>query len=145
MTLLINHKISPNPSLLKRGIVPPFSKGRLGGIFQIIFSCFFVSVGSWRFPCRRESSLCKYFWIPAFAGMTIVNGEQLYLVGTDLVLMSCRLSGWWWLPQTGSPHTHHCNIQQTIFINSSSGALEKWGFSLQCTTVEKEKLKCRRY
>jgi len=29
------HKISPNPSLPKRGIIPTFDKGRLGGILQI--------------------------------------------------------------------------------------------------------------
>jgi hypothetical protein len=28
------NQISPNPSLLKRGIIPPFGKGRLGGISQ---------------------------------------------------------------------------------------------------------------
>ena len=28
-------KISPHPSLLKRGFIPPFGKGRLGGILQI--------------------------------------------------------------------------------------------------------------
>jgi hypothetical protein len=30
------HKISPRPSFPKRGIVPPFGKGRLGGIFPTI-------------------------------------------------------------------------------------------------------------
>jgi hypothetical protein len=29
------HKISPNPSFPKRGIIPPFGKGRAGGIFLI--------------------------------------------------------------------------------------------------------------
>ncbi len=28
-------KISPHPSLPKRGFIPPFGKGRLGGILQI--------------------------------------------------------------------------------------------------------------
>jgi hypothetical protein len=28
-------KISPNPSLPKRGIIPPFGKGRAGGILLI--------------------------------------------------------------------------------------------------------------
>ncbi len=32
----INLKISPRPSLPKRRIIPPFGKGRLGGIFLIM-------------------------------------------------------------------------------------------------------------
>jgi hypothetical protein len=31
----MNQKISPRPSLPKRGIIPPFGKGRLGGILKI--------------------------------------------------------------------------------------------------------------
>jgi len=31
----IYRKISPHPSLPKRGIIPPFGKGRSGGILQI--------------------------------------------------------------------------------------------------------------
>jgi hypothetical protein len=30
----VKHKISPCPSLLKRGILPPFGKGREGGILS---------------------------------------------------------------------------------------------------------------
>ncbi|MBI5755670.1 MAG: TatD family hydrolase [Nitrospirae bacterium] len=30
----IIEEISPNPSFSKRGIIPPFGKGRLGGILQ---------------------------------------------------------------------------------------------------------------
>ncbi len=32
----IDHKISPRPSLLKRGSIPPFGKGRLGGILPAV-------------------------------------------------------------------------------------------------------------
>jgi hypothetical protein len=31
-----NRKISSDPSLPKRGIIPPFGKGRAGGIFNVI-------------------------------------------------------------------------------------------------------------
>jgi hypothetical protein len=33
--MYIIQEISPNPSLLKRGIIPPFGKGRAGGILLI--------------------------------------------------------------------------------------------------------------
>jgi hypothetical protein len=34
--MLATLKISPHPSLTKRGNIPPFGKGRLGGIFTIV-------------------------------------------------------------------------------------------------------------
>jgi len=53
--MTIKHEISPVPSFPKRGIIPPFVKGRLGGILQInavialrllavIIACFFFTI-----------------------------------------------------------------------------------------------------